>query len=180
MEFMDYKTIGDVYEANDKIHDRFVGAIHDLTEEQASLPTENGKWTVQLLVEHVAIVHHGMTGISAKLLSKAEAEGKTSDGSVCPSGSFLQAIANAGEQKFEAPDIVAPTGQKTIAEALAALEASRENLNALRPKFESIDGADVFFPHPVFGPMNAHDWLILVGGHTARHSLQLLKILVNN
>ncbi|MCB1024937.1 MAG: DinB family protein, partial [Acidobacteria bacterium] len=150
---MEYKTISDVFAANDKIHKNFVDTVKDLSDEQAQLPSENGKWTVQMLVEHVAIVHQGITRISAKLLSKAEAAGAGSDGSVNPSGTFLKAAATARAQKFEAPDAIAPTGSKTIAESLASIESTFNDLNALRTKFEDVDGTGAAFPHPVFGDM---------------------------
>ncbi|MEZ5345551.1 MAG: DinB family protein [Pyrinomonadaceae bacterium] len=177
---MDYKTIGDIYGANDKILKRFVETVRSLSDEQAALQTENGKWTVEHLVEHVAVVYRGMTGISAKLLSKAEAEGKTSDGSAHPSGTFMAAVSNAGNQKFDAPEAVAPKGDKSISESLDLLDRSKNDLDALREKFESVSGTEAFFPHPAFGQLNAHDWLILVGEHVARHNAQLHKILENN
>jgi len=176
---MNYQTIGDIYKANDRIRARLINMIGKLSPIQADLRTENGKWTVQGMVEHLAKVEIGMTRISAKLLQKAEAAQKTSNGKASLSKEFLEKIAGIDNKKFEAPETVAPTGVQTIAESLSLMETSRASLNALRVKFEEFDGTELTFPHPVFGQMTAQDWLALIGGHESRHMEQIERILSN-
>ena len=105
---MQFETIADVYKANDKIRENLINIVSELTEEQENLPSENGKWTLGAVIEHVAKVETGMMQICHKLLSKAEAEGKTSDGSINLSKEFIEGVIKAGteNQKFEAPEIV--------------------------------------------------------------------------
>jgi hypothetical protein len=31
-------------------------------------------------------------------------------------------------------------------------------------------------PHPAFGPLDAHQWILLVAGHSARHTLQIEEV----
>lgn len=174
---MKYETIAEVYEANDKIHENLKSIVSNLTEEQADFLPEGGKWTVAQIVEHIAKVNDGMTKISAKLLSKAQTEGKKSDGKVKLSEAFLQGVAKVAEQKLEAPEIVHPEGTQTIAESLKAIDQNRQNLENLRLLFETVEGTEVKFPHPAFGEINAHDWLALIGGHEFRHIKQIQKIL---
>lgn len=176
---MQFETIADVYKANDKIRENLINIVSELTEEQENLPSENGKWTLGAVIEHVAKVETGMMQICHKLLSKAEAEGKTSDGSINLSKEFIEGVIKAGteNQKFEAPEIVHPEGGKPIADSLAIMEQNRIKLNEMRPMFESIEGTSHKFPHPAFGNLNAHDWLALIGGHEARHIAQIQRIL---
>lgn len=176
---MNFKTVADVYVANDKIRERLVETVSHLTEEQENLPSENGKWTLGAIVEHLAKVEGGMMQIAHRLLSKAEADGKTSDGSVTLSQSFIEEISNleTDGRKFEAPKMVHPEGGQPIAESLKILSKSREKLNEMRPMFENFDGTLHTFPHPAFGNINAFDWLALIGGHEARHMAQIKRIL---
>lgn len=178
---MNYQTITDVYVANDKIRERLIGIIEHLSEEQENLPSENGKWTLGAIVEHLAKVEKGMIRICSTILSKAEAEGKTSDGSVKLSSAFLECVTklNTENPKFEAPAIVQPEGGKPIVETLEMMQENRKRLNDLRPKFEVFDGSNSSFPHPAFGEINAYDWLVLIGGHEARHTAQIERILQN-
>ncbi len=174
---MNNQTIADVYAANDKIRERLKETVENLTDAQASAVPEEGKWSVAQLVEHISIVEDGMTRICRKLLNQAEETGKTSDGSIKMSDDFLQKAQSAGKTKLQAPEMVHPKSNQTIAESLAKMEENRKKLYELRPLFESVECSDFKFPHPAFGDLTAHEWLALVGGHEARHIAQIKRIL---
>lgn len=174
---MNYQTIADVYAANDKIRERLVETIGNLSDEQANAAPEEGKWTIAQLVEHIATVEDGMTRICRKLLNEAKETGKTSDGSVSISEDFLRKAEGSRETKLQAPEMVHPKSNLTIAESLLKMEENRKRLNELRPLFESVECSDHKFPHPAFGALTAHEWLALVGGHEARHIAQIKRIL---
>ncbi len=176
---MEFETIADVYAANDKIRENFMHVVSELSEEQENLPSENGKWTLAAVVEHVAKVENGMLQICRKLLSKSETENKTSDGSVKLSKAFIDGVIKlrTENQKVEAPEMVHPEGGIPIADSLKKMEQNRAELNKLKPLFENFDGTLNTFPHPAFGEINAHDWLVLIGGHETRHAAQIGRIL---
>jgi hypothetical protein len=68
---------------------------------------------------------------------------------------------------------VRPTGNQTIKESLQKMDEAREELEKLRPLFESVECSDYKFPHPFMGDLTAHEWLALIGGHEARHLKQI-------
>jgi len=174
---MNNQTIADIYAANDKVRKQLKNTVSDLTDENASVLPEGEKWSIAHLVEHIATVENGMAKISAKLLKQAQAVGKQADGSAKLSETFAQKAAGIRDQKLEAPEMVRPTGNKTIAESLAKMEENRRILEELRPLFESVECSDFTFPHPAFGELTAHEWLTLIGGHEARHLRQLENML---
>lgn len=174
---MNYRTIAEIYESNDKIRENLKTIIGSLSDERAAALPDGEKWTLAELVEHVAVVEDGMTKICVKLLAKAQAENKKSDGTAKISDDFLTKAAASVDQKLEAPDRVRPTGTKTVAESLAKMEENRKILNQMRPLFESFDGSEHKFPHPAFGALSAHEWLALIGGHELRHTRQIKKLL---
>lgn len=174
---MNYKTIADVYEANDKIREKLKATVKNLSDEQANALPEGGKWTIAQIVEHLSMVEDGMTRISFKLLNEAKESGRKADGDLKISESFLQKLGGARGQKIEAPERVRPKSNLTIRESLEKMEENRKRLNELRPLFESIDCSDYKFPHPAFGELSAHEWLALLGGHEARHIEQIERIL---
>lgn len=174
---MKYQTIEEIYAANDKIREKLLAVIENVSDERANVLRDGEKWTVAQIVEHIGIVQESMSRISAKLLNKAKENGKNSEGGVLISDDFSQKAAGAREQKFEAPDSVRPTGNQPIADSLKKLEETRQKLKELKPLFETVDCAEHKFPHPSFGEMNAHEWLALVGGHEIRHIEQIKKIL---
>ncbi len=176
---MNYQNISEIYAANDKIREKLNSTVGNLTDEQKNLLTEKGDWTIENIVEHIAIVQEGMMKICTKMLNEAKAKGAAATGEAKISGEFLQKAAAGQTLKFEAPDRVRPTGTKTIEESFVKLAETREKLEELRPMFESVECSDFKFPHPFFGDLTAHDWLALIGGHELRHIKQIEGILKN-
>lgn len=170
---MNDQTIGDVYANNQRIHEQTKQLAASLSDEQKNALPDGETWTIAQIIEHMAIVKEGMMRISTKLLTQAQAAGKTSDGSARLSENFKTKAAEAATLKFEAPDRVKPTGSQTIEESLAKMAATDRELEKLRPLFESVECSDFKFPHPFMGDLTAHDWLALVGGHEARHLKQI-------
>lgn len=173
---MSQQTIADIYASNESIREKFKGTIAGLTESQLSTLPDGEKWTVTQIVEHVSMVEHGMSRICSKLLSSAKADGDLSDGGVEMSVVFTEKSAAIGAVKLEAPEMVHPSHGKTIAESLAAMEETRDKLNELRPLFEEYDCNTRKFPHPFFGDLSAGEWLLLLGGHEARHLKQIRNL----
>ncbi|HEY8560201.1 MAG TPA: DinB family protein [Pyrinomonadaceae bacterium] len=174
---MNYKTISDIYEANDKIRAKLKATVADLSDEQANALPDGEKWTIKEFVEHISIVDEGIMRISAKLLGAAKENGGKSDGSAKFTEEFVQKMSGGRDAKFEAPERVRPTGTKSVAESLAKLDETRAKLEELRPLFESVECSGPKFPHPAFGDLTAHEWLALLGGHEARHIRQILGVL---
>jgi hypothetical protein len=123
------------------------------------------------------MVDDGMMRICAKLLNGAKEAGLSSDGAVNVRSEIQQKFADARDMKLDAPVTVQPVANQTIPESLAKLDENRKSLNELRPLFETV-GCDGFtFPHPAFGDLNANEWLALLGGHEARHTAQIQRLL---
>lgn len=174
---MNHQTIGEIYEANDKIRAKFKELIGSLSIEQLNGLPEGEKWTIAQIVEHVSIVENGIIRICGKLLNKAKESGGSSDGSAKISAEFMQKYASGGTRKFEAPERVIPTGTLSVAESFAKLDENRRSLKEIRPLFETVDDLRLTFPHPAFGEMSAHEWLLLIGGHEGKHIAQIKRIL---
>lgn len=174
---MNYQNIAEIYAENDKIRETLKETVAGLTDEQTMALTEGEKWTIAQIVEHLSVVEFGMMRISAKLLKAAESAGKKSDGSARLSEDFGRKIGIMRKRKFEAPEMVRPTGKQTIRESLAKMEENRRQFHELKPLFEQFECADFKFPHPLMGELTATEWLALLGEHERRHLEQIKRIL---
>ena len=174
---MSNRTIGDIYANNDQIHEKTKEMIVGLSDDQGAFLPEGDNWTLAHLVEHIAVVQDGMMKISAKLLNEAKSSDVKSGGEAVLSDNFKLKAVEARQAKFEAPDRVIPTGNRTISQSLEKMAETRRALEDLRPLFETVECSDFKFPHPFFGDLTAHEWLTLIGGHEARHQQQIGKIL---
>lgn len=171
------KTINEVYAANDHIRASLKSVIEGISEEKARILPEGEKWTLAELVEHIGIVEDGMTKICSKLLNAAKENGNSADGTIKISDKFKEQVAGIATVKVEAPERVRPQGTQTLAESLKILDENRVRLNELKPFFEVVECSEPKFPHPFFGDMTAHEWLVLIGGHEAKHVKQIEKFL---
>ena len=170
---MNSLPIDEVYEKNDEAADHLEALIGSLDKDRLDLLPEGEKWTIGNIVEHVSIVEARMIRICGKLLRKAEADGKLADGTISASDSFLEKRVKIATLKVEAPEIVQPTGERSIEESSKLLKENRLHLQELRPSFEKFDSTEHRFPHPFLGELSAGEWLILVGGHKLRHIKQI-------
>lgn len=173
----EFETVGEIYEANDRVRERLIAAVDGISKEQESLLTEKGDWTVAGIVEHLAKVEEGMAKIANRLLKKAAESGGKSDGSAAISENARSSSAEWYRTKLEAPEIVRPSGNVPVADSLAAMAENRKKLKEIRELFETVEGTELKFPHPAFGPLSAQEWLALIGGHENRHVSQIEKIL---
>lgn len=170
---MKIEKIADAYAANEYVKNKLIATVGKLSDEQALRSADAAVWNAQQLVEHITMVDEGILRICDKLLSKAEAEGLTSDGACKLSDEFKMKTANAADEKIAAPAFVQPTGTTKIADSLTKLNETDEKFMALRERFENFDGSKHKFPHPLFGDLSANEWLVLRGGHAARHIRQI-------
>lgn len=174
---MEFKTIDEIYVVNKKVGDRFREFANSVTDAEAHTELDGEPWTLAALIEHVAMVEAGIAKMCSRMIGGAKEQGTPSDGSFRISDGFSASMAENAGAKFEAPERVRPTGGVAIAESLARLDASSAEINAMKGDLEAYDVSAFTFPHPYFGPLNAAEWVMLSGGHVARHHAQAAAML---
>jgi hypothetical protein len=174
---MRFESIAEILDQNDRIHQRFEATLNGLGEDKMELRSDDGGWNVREIVEHVSIVEASCLKIASKLLTKARESGASATPSVELSESFLQGTAASVDARLEAPEFVHPTGDVSIAESLERMTATGRAFHEMETEFAGYGCSDLRFPHPYFGPMSAVEWLVLVGGHKARHLRQITRLI---
>ena len=174
---MRYESIADIYSANEKVREHLYTTVTNIDASKAMELPDVEKWSIQQIVEHIAIVEQGVSRICARLLETAKATNKPSDGSFSLSDDFAAKSVQIADVKVEAPERVHPTGEVPIAKALELIKENQLTLNAMRGDMERYDLSNAKFPHPFFGDLTAAEWLVMLGGHGARHTDQIKRIL---
>lgn len=151
--------------------------LDGISDAEASVLPEGEKWSIQQIVEHVAMVEFGTSRICGRLVEGARADAKPSDGSFSLTPNFLGRAAEIAMLKVEAPERVQPTGRVKIDGAFEMMAQNRTALAALRSDLEQFDLSGHTFPHPFFGPLTAAEWLAMAGMHEQRHTKQIEKVL---
>ncbi len=173
---MKYESIDDIYSTNARVRERFLYVVGSITPAEASSVPEGGKWSIEKLVEHVAIVEEAMAKVCAKLVAGAREAGMPNDGMFELSDDFAAKTSAVAGVQVEAPDRVHPAGGVPIADSLAKLAATSAEIDAIRGDMSLFEGTKHKFPHPLFGDLTAAEWMVIRGGHENRHTDQIERL----
>ena len=172
---MIYHNIADILAANEQARERFMAAVSNLTEAQVNFRPDENQWTIAEIVEHVSIVNDGFLRLTHKLLKEAESAPRPPKPDLNLGHTSLD--ENGQQQgQFQAPERVRPQGDARIEDSLAKMRASLDGLAEIRSRLEAVDLSEQMFPHPFLGPINAYQWMVLLGEHEDRHRGQIERL----
>jgi hypothetical protein len=177
---MIYQSVSEILDSIDETRARLNERLENLTEEQQNFRAAPDAWSVAEIAEHLSHIERQMTQLLGMMLKKGESEGarRAEAEDALPSPVSIEQFAEqARTQKYKAPDSVQPRGGVSIADSLAALRETRAALRSMRPRIEQLDGTQLRYPHPSFGPLDLYQWLIFIGAHEARHLRQIETLL---
>lgn len=173
---MIYHTIADILAANEEAQARFIAAVSNLTDGHADFRPDENQWTIAEIVEHVSIVNDGFLRITHKLLKEAESAPMPPKADLNLGHTSLDENGNQRPGPFQAPDRVRPQGGVSIADSLAKMRASLAGFTEIKSRLEAVDLSERMFPHPALGPINACQWMVLLGEHEDRHRGQIERV----
>ena len=177
---MTYTSVAQIIEKIDQTRERLYQHVEGLTDEQATARPTPDAWAPAEIVEHLSLIEGRLLKMMTMMLVKAEsASAGRADAAPVEFKPFTldEYIERARDEKFVAPEAVAPSGTTSLADSLARLRRSRAALKALRPRMEARDLSTVTYPHPAFGPLNFYQWLAFIGLHEERHLRQAEAVL---
>ncbi|HVN07217.1 MAG TPA: DinB family protein [Bryobacteraceae bacterium] len=154
----------------------FVRLMANLTEAQWTARPAAGRWSVQQIAEHIVVGEKATFTMAMQALAAApdpewqEANARKTQ--------FIEQVLPNRRLKAMAPDLLVPQRGWTCAETIARFQ----QLRAATVKFvEEIDRPlkDRTSPHPfpVFGALNALQWLLYIPLHNMRHNQQIAETL---
>lgn len=175
---MIYHSLSEIFDAMERTRERLRARLDGIEDGKERVRLSEDSWSVAEIAEHLAIIEERLSKLFPVMIAKAEAGGlrRTEDQPFKPVS--LEAILERSRQeKYTAPETARPTGELSLAASLARLDNSRASIVALRSRLEALDLTSTRYPHPVFGPMDAYQWLIFIAAHESRHLRQIESIL---
>jgi hypothetical protein len=148
----------------------FRAAAEGVSEAQASVRPEPGRWSVLECVEHIVIAEGRFLGwLQNPVADPAPPMDKEKE------AKLLLGVSGRS-QRVNAPEPVHPTGRfATLAEALVQFDAVRAN----SIEFAESSGAGLYSvaaKHPFFGAVNGAEVMVLIAAHARRHAAQIREI----
>jgi hypothetical protein len=152
----------------DNAREGLMAAVAGLSEPQADFKPSPQAWSVAGIVEHLATVEGFVIMRLEKMISEPD-EGNFKHSDVI----LFDKVADRSA-KFQAPDRVQPTG-KPLASSLERLVSTRARIVELIRSAPDGHFRQHSMPHPVFGPLDGHQWIVAAAGHCTRHTKQILE-----
>lgn len=159
--------IQDVAQQLEASRAELIAALSAMTEQQARIKPAPDRWSVLECMEHVAFVERRFLGM-VKASNVAAPAGRDA----AKEAALKHRVVDRSNRRV-APEATHPAGKyASIAEAVADFNAAREE--TLR--FASEQGPNLLTRsalHPVIGPLNGVEALLLIAGHGRRHTEQM-------
>jgi uncharacterized damage-inducible protein DinB len=176
---MVFNSVEEIFAFIDRKREKLVEMVSSLSDEQTAQRRTPDAWSIAEILEHLSIIENSISMAINRLLEKAEAKGFVSEnkGILNPSVSLVQEAERAKDAKFQAPESFIPKKAATVSTSLESLKSSRAALHELRSRIEAVNGSEVRFPHPAFGPLNLYQWIAFIGLHEAHHLRQIRETL---
>ncbi len=149
--------------------------IEGLNEEQLKFKPAPEKWSVLEVAEHISMAEGLLFGaVEGALAARQNPEWETKTKGKTE---FLEKVMVSRDRKATAPENIVPTGKLTRDEVIAKLKESRaKTLKFAEETKLPLKSHTLDHPFPVFGTLNAYQWLIYIPLHNIRHNKQIEEV----
>ena len=156
-------------------HDNFIKSISGLSQKQWTFKPAPDRWSVAEVAEHITVSETTIMGLVQHPLMQSPAAPEKREQVKGKDQIILERVPDRSH-KAQAPEMLRPTGRwATEADLAKAFEDARKsNMEYIRTTNDDL--RDHFFDHPVFGPLDGYQWLLLIGTHSARHTAQIEEV----
>lgn len=149
----------------------FLKSLDGVSEAQWKFKAGADRWSIAEVAEHIAISEETILGmITGKMLQAPPPAGKGI------TDEELKTKIVDRTSKAQAPEMLKPANKWATKEALIKdFNASRDKTIAW-VKSTTEDLRAHATPHPAFGSLDVHQWILLIAGHSQRHTLQIDEV----
>jgi hypothetical protein len=156
----------------EQTRDGVADAVKGLSEAQLKFKSAPDRWSVAEVLEHIALVEDGIfQNVTNKVM---KAPNGAADRDTTKADSLVLAAVPDRSHKVKAPPEFVPTGRWTASEALDHFLKSREKTIAFLQSTPDLRAH--VLESPLGQPLDAYEWLLFMGGHSARHTKQILEV----
>ena len=131
------------------------------------------RWSVAECLEHIVVVETLILDNINNTLQQAAGSSASSFGD-----DGLRQMVVDRSTRVKGPDRLMPSGRWPDGQLLSEFEAARKRT----ADFVAATNAQLreyAFPHPMFGPLDCYQWLLLAGAHGERHRAQAEEVMAD-
>ena len=154
---------------------KFLASVKGLSDAQLKFKAAPDRWSIAEVSEHIALSEDLIFGNVTGRIMKSPAAPEKKE-MVKGKDEMLRKTITDRSKKGQAPEPLKPSNKwATEKEIIAAFTASR-NKTVQYVKTTNDDMRSHFGDHPAFKTLDAYQWLLLLAGHSERHTLQILEV----
>ena len=167
------EVLAELDQARDVLRD----AVDAVPESRRAERPGEGRWSVNEILEHLAMVERRFTAVLAARIEEAKAQGlgheQKTRAALPPD---LKNMFENRANRRNAPEAVIPSGTLDYPAAWQAVEYARTALRELLCSNEGLALSGVVHHHPTFGVLNVYQFAELIANHERRHARQIAGI----
>jgi DinB superfamily len=153
-------------------------ALEKLSDEQLKFKAAPEKWSILEVAEHIMLAEGLLFAAVERALAnqpnpewETKTKGKTE---------FMEKAIVSRERRVQAPESIVPSGKLSRPELISKYkEARAKTLKFAEETQLPVKSHTLDHPFPVFGTLNAYQWLIYVPLHNMRHNQQIAEVKSN-
>lgn len=157
----------------DQTRQAFLASIAGVSEAQWTFKAGPDRWSIAEVAEHIAISETTILQLITEKILKSPAVAR--DPNAISDAKLLEGLLDRSA-KFQAPEMLKPTSRWTTRDALIKDFVAARDKTAAYVKTSTDEVHGHAAPHPVFKMMDGYQWLLLLSGHSARHTAQIEEV----
>ncbi len=153
----------------------FLEAVAGLTPEQWNFKAAPDRWSIAECAEHIAVSEDFIFGLVQNQVLKSPAAPEKKAEVKVTDEQILQMLPNRS-QKFQAPEPIRPTHRWALPDDTVAhfTQSRDEHIKYIATTQDPL--REHYSQHPAMGMLDAYQWILLMSGHTERHTEQINEV----
>jgi hypothetical protein len=150
----------------------FLASIDGVSDAQWTFKAAPDRWSIAEIAEHIAISESTIL----QLVTSKIVHAPPPPADALPTDQQMIEWLTDRSARFQAPEFLKPTNRWPTRDGLKAdFNAARDKTVAyVRETKDNLRAHAA--PHPVLKTLDAYQWVLLIGGHSARHTAQIQEV----
>jgi len=156
---------------------RFLNNVQGLSAKQLAFKADTAHWSIAQCAEHIALAESLLWQWYQGTISQPSTPEKASEVKLT-NEQLMKGLVDR-TQKFKAPEMLQPVGKFASTDAAVKSYTSRRDSTIQYLLTTQDDLKNHFTQHPAFGTINTYQLMLLLSGHSERHTLQIEEVKAN-
>ncbi|HTE10787.1 MAG TPA: DinB family protein [Chitinophagaceae bacterium] len=156
---------------------RFLDDVKGLSAQQLNFKADTSRWSIAQCIEHIALAENLIWQWEQATVSQPATPEKAVDVKVTDE-QLMKGVTDRSHT-FKAPEMLQPVGKFASSDAAIKAYTSRRDSTINYISTTKDDLKNHFAPHPAFGTINTYQLLLMLSGHSERHTLQIEEVKAN-